>query len=234
MVDFHTHILPQMDDGSKDVQQSLEMLRAYAGQNVDTIVMTPHFCRERESVECFLRRREASYLHLQRVISGEEGLSTILLGSEVRFYDGISRTEEIDQLCIGESRCLLLEMPFEKWNWRIINEVNRLLLNKRFIVILAHIEQYLMYQKSESDFHDLIEMGIVFQINTLNFKKHFSSRIVLKLLKIGSCFVLGTDCHNTTDRRPEFDWASNLISTKLGNEKLHDIYILSKSLLGIG
>ena len=105
MIDFHSHILPNMDDGSESVEQSLDMLRVCAGQNIDTIAATPHFCREKESVNSFLHRRETLFLQI-KLSAEKENLPNILLGSETAFFDGISCNDEIDELCIEKSRCL--------------------------------------------------------------------------------------------------------------------------------
>lgn len=231
MIDFHSHILPNMDDGSSNSGQSLEMLHTCAKQNINTIVATPHFYRNKDSVTSFLRRRDAAYLRLKQKIDGENGLPDILLGSEVKFFEGISRIDEINRLCIGESRCLLLEMPFEKWNWRTLNEVYYLLSTKNLAVIIAHVERYLPYKNNKDNFYDLIEMGAVLQINTSNFRRFRTRKMALDLLKIGDCFVLGTDCHNMTDRKPDFNKAFDVIAAKLGEERMHKINILSKSLL---
>ena len=62
MIDLHTHILPKMDDGASSSDLSLEMLRMEAEQGVDTVVLTPHFYREKEDPSSFLQRRASSSL----------------------------------------------------------------------------------------------------------------------------------------------------------------------------
>ncbi len=61
LIDFHTHILPGIDDGSRNVEMSLRMLAAQREQQVDEIVATPHFYAQKDSVEEFLLRRQCSY-----------------------------------------------------------------------------------------------------------------------------------------------------------------------------
>ena len=90
MIDFHTHILPALDDGSRDVKESEGLLREEVRQGVKQIVATPHFYADRVSVEEFLRRREKSiedlYTHLAQLVEqGEaiaprEGLQTARAG----------------------------------------------------------------------------------------------------------------------------------------------------------
>ena len=59
MVDFHTHILPKMDDGSRSSEESVAMLRMLAEQGIKRVVLTPHYYPEAESPEDCLRRRES-------------------------------------------------------------------------------------------------------------------------------------------------------------------------------
>ncbi|MEI3569540.1 MAG: CpsB/CapC family capsule biosynthesis tyrosine phosphatase [Roseburia faecis] len=65
LIDFHTHILPEIDDGSRNVEMSLNMLAAQREQQVDEIVATPHFYAQKDSVEEFLLRRQRSYEKLK-------------------------------------------------------------------------------------------------------------------------------------------------------------------------
>lgn len=64
MIDFHSHILPGIDDGSASVEESLKLLEMLAEQGVKTVVATPHFYPDRTSVSDFLRRRDAAYQRL--------------------------------------------------------------------------------------------------------------------------------------------------------------------------
>ena len=64
MIDFHTHILPGIDDGSRNSEESIQMLNLEQEQGITKIVFTPHFYANRNSVERFLKRREASYERL--------------------------------------------------------------------------------------------------------------------------------------------------------------------------
>ena len=69
MMDFHTHLLPEMDDGSRSVEESLAMLKQMAAQNINWAAATPHFYAFQESPEQFLKRRSASAARLQKEMS---------------------------------------------------------------------------------------------------------------------------------------------------------------------
>lgn len=111
MFDFHCHILPDMDDGSADVAESLALLSMLSMQGVTGVAATPHFYAFQESPERFLQRRTkaANQLYSQWTAN----LPEVLLGAEIFFYTGISNTEGLNRLCLQETSYLLLEMPFE-------------------------------------------------------------------------------------------------------------------------
>ena len=143
MIDWHSHILPMMDDGSKSFDESISMINALADQGIDTIIATPHFYADDESVEAFLRRRESSYRLLEE--KGYRQDVKIIRGAEVRYYPGISRMEGLDKLTIGDTNLLLLEMPFAKWSEYTVKEVLELANMRGLRIIMAHIERYLSF-----------------------------------------------------------------------------------------
>ena len=231
MIDFHTHILPEMDDGSGSISESIEMLRECWLQGIDTVVLTPHFYRENEDVESFLTRREAAFRELRPIFDNKTDIPCAVLGAEVLFFPGISLCDETSELCIDESRTLLLEMPYEDWTGSIIDEVRKLISVRRFKVIIAHVEKYLPYIHGRNKLYELLDIGAIFQINTSNFKGFIKTQNMLNLLKMSDSFILGTDCHNMDDRKPHFSVAVEAIYKKFGPERMNVIEELEKSLL---
>ena len=125
MTDLHTHILHGMDDGSPDVETSLAMLREEARQGVDTVVLTPHFYRDRERPEHFLARRERAADRLNDAILSlpeeeRRALPRLVLGAEVAWWPNLADCEELPELCIGRTKNLLVELPFTPWNDRML------------------------------------------------------------------------------------------------------------------
>ena len=158
MIDWHCHILPAMDDGSKDVAQSISMLKMLCSQGVDTVIATPHFHANDESVDAFLQRRELSYASLQKEISDLP--IQILQGAEVRYYQGISRMHELKKLRIADSKLLLLEMPFGKWTEYMTRELVELSRIGGLQIILAHVERYPSMQSIDG-MERILESGIM-------------------------------------------------------------------------
>ena len=82
-IDFHTHILPGMDDGAENESVSLQMLEMLKGQGIEIAVLTPHYYRDKNTVEEFLERRNASYNRLLQAAENKD-IPEIMTGAEVR------------------------------------------------------------------------------------------------------------------------------------------------------
>ena len=212
MIDFHTHLLPCMDDGSKSVDESLAMLALMKEQGVDRVMATPHFYANRESAESFLERRERSYLQLKEKMHDAPLLS---LGAEVKYYDGISRLPELQSLRIEGSRLLLLEMPFTRWTECSVREVLDIAAQGRVTPVLAHIERYLS-KENQALLPRLLESGVLVQSNASFFAGYFSRFKAIKMVKNGQIHFIGSDSHNLTDRKPNTGRALDVLEKRMG------------------
>lgn len=220
MVDFHSHILPTLDDGSSSIEESLSLLKMLSEQGIRTACATPHFNANRTTVDDFLALREASYQSLKDSLSGID--INIRCGAEVFYYEGISRLSDINKLCIDGTKLLLLEMPFCKWSESMISEVIHLSCRGDFRIVLAHIERYMIYNGMHI-FERLLESDVIMQVNASFFTELRTRRKALKMLKHGYIHLIGSDCHNTADRPPFIGGALNLIEKKLGADYLRDM-----------
>ncbi len=207
-VDIHSHVLPNMDDGSKSTLESRRMLIKSEEQGIRYLAATPHFYPEENSPEQFLERRQEAADQLRQ--EWQPGLPKILLGAEVYYFDGISRAVEISRLCIEGTSLLLLEMPFVPWTDRMLAEVRYLNERSDLTILLAHIERYLRFQRKRV-WDELLEAGILMQCNA-DFFIHLRTRYkALGMLKKGRIHFLGSDCHNMSARPPHLGEAVRLI-----------------------
>ena len=228
MIDWHSHILPGMDDGSKDVAESLAMLQMQSNQQVATVIATPHFYANDEAVAVFLERRAKAYETLKEQLP--ENAPRILLGAEVRYYQGISRMEDLKDLRIEGSKLLLLEMPMTVWTEYMVRELIEMSSKSSVRIVLAHVERYLRFQK-QSVWDRIAESGILMQVNGSFFTTLASKRKALSLLQEGMVQFLGSDCHNLTNRSPQLGKAYQVIRKKLGDDYLDQMKHYGYSLL---
>lgn len=215
MIDWHSHILPSVDDGSRDAAESVMLLEALAEQGVTTVIATPHFIPNKESALDFVKRRNTAYNELKSVYSS--GAVEIRLGAEVEYYSGISRLLELNELCIEKTNLLLLEMPIARWTEYTVRELTEIATTKNIVLILAHIERSLKLQ-SKKTMQRLFEAGILMQVNATFFTETAAKRKALSLLRGGMVQLIGSDCHNLGSRPPKIGLAYEIISNKLGKD----------------
>lgn len=202
MVDFHTHILPGMDDGSRSLRQSLILLRMERELGVDTVVLTPHFYSAENDPPLFLERRARAWEELSGHLG--PGAPRLLLGAEVQYFDNMDNAEEIGSLCIGSTGVLLLEMPFRPWDERIVRTVLELNGRENIRVVLAHIERYASFCPDEAVWARLRENGILMQVNCSLFSGLLGRNRGMRLFRRGRFQLLGSDCHDPEVRRPNW------------------------------
>jgi len=231
MIDFHTHILPNIDDGCKTISQSVEALSIMKKSGVDVVIATSHYYRSVETIDEFIQRRNQSYkILMEECTQTKAKIPHIILGSEVEYYGGISKNDDLDKLCIDGTGYMLLEMPFVKWDSLILTEVRKISANQGIIPIIAHGDRYIKYKNKISKLNDL---QVPIQINASAFIDPGTSRKYLKLLKTGKVHLVGSDCHNLDDRKPNIDLAYKIIQKQLGEGQVEKINNLGYRIINL-
>ncbi len=227
MIDFHSHFLPGMDDGSASVEESVQMLLLSKKQGVDVIVATPHFDAYRDDLSDFLQRRRIS---LEKIRHDPSSMPEMICGAEVAYFTGIGKSREMKKLCIGSTQLLLVEMPFHRWSARQVEDVCAL-TQQGIIPVIAHIDRYLHTGQLITYLPALAREGVCFQCNADAFLRSSSARRVAGLLKKGYIHFLGSDCHNMQNRPSRIDEAMQIVEQKLGAEFLQQLDASAKALL---
>jgi len=197
--DLHGHFLPGMDDGCKTAEESIQVLQSSYAQGIGRMFATPHYYPV-ETVDAFLERRQAAYGRLmEHMADSNAPMPEICLGAEVAYRAGISREDGLDKLCLGNSRYLLLELPFRQWDSNVVRDIQIMCSTRGITPILAHVERYLDLQSRDS-LESVLELDVLAQMNTGNILRFSNRRMAKKLLKNGVVQLLGSDCHNLTTR----------------------------------
>ena len=221
--DFHSHILPGVDDGSGSVEESIAMLRMMADQGVSHVIATPHFYPNYDDPERFLSRRSRACSALLEQMKGIPGLPDITLGAEVLFFRGMSESDLLPQLTIEKKRCILIEMPPPPWTDAMYRELEAIRTKQGIIPIIAHVDRYISPFRTHGIPGRLAQLPVLVQANAGFFLKPATASMALKLLKADQIQLLGSDCHNLTTRPPELGKAAARIVEKLGQETLDRI-----------
>lgn len=231
-VDFHSHILPGVDDGSRSVEESLEMLRAEARQGIGTVVATPHFYANHDTPERFLRRRAAAWEMLQTAMAHEAGLPEIILGAEVYYFSGISDSDQLHRLTTGQKRYIMLEMPIVPWTQNMYQEMENIYTKHGITPIIAHIDRYISPLRHRQILDRLEELPVLVQANSDFFLRPMTAPLALRMLKEKRIHLLGSDCHNCSTRKPELGRAIEKIEKHIGASALEHLRFYEETVLG--
>lgn len=223
ITDFHSHILPGIDDGSASVEESIALLRLLAEQGVSHVAATPHFYPNYDDLQRFLNRRARAYEALSQAMEAHPGLPQIILGAEVLFFHGMSESELLPQLTFEKKRCILIEMPPPPWTDTMYRELEAIHDRRGLIPIIAHVDRYISPFRTHGIPGHLAQLPVFVQANAGFFRRPTTASLALKLLKADQIQLLGSDCHNLTTRPPEIGMAVSRIAEKLGQNVLDRI-----------
>lgn len=223
VIDFHSHVLPGIDDGSRSIRTSLEILRTSEENGVGIIVATPHFYAWEDRIEQFLEKREAAMRQVQEVWNSDR--LRLFCGAEVAYFEGISRAEKMELLTIKNERnqytgTLLLEMPFQQWDSAVLKEVRILCEERGFRLVIAHLERYLKIAGNKKAVEELLSMPVGVQINAGSLTDWKQRGALIKMFKKGQAQLLGSDCHGMHRRPPNLWEGRRVLEKKLGADFL--------------
>lgn len=223
VTDFHTHVLPGMDDGSASVSESIAMLREAFRQGITHVVATPHFYPQNDSPETFLRRRQAAENRLREQMARESDLPELGVGAEVYYFSGMSDSDALSRLTIGKNRYIMLEMPHSAWSEYMYREIQGIYEKQGLTPIIAHVDRYIRPFRTYGIPRRLEELPVLVQANADFFLDRGTASLALRLLRADRIHLLGSDCHNLTDRAPNLGKAIQVIQNRLGTDALERI-----------
>lgn len=228
MTDLHTHILPGMDDGAQTVEESISMLLTEAEHGVDTVALTPHFYRDKETATEFLARRDAAWNLLQEHTKNIE-CPKMILGAEVAWTPGMADMPELEQLCYQGTKTMLVELPTTPWGDVVYHQLYKLEGRRGIMPMIAHVDRYFRLQSKEN-LQRLLDMGYPIQLSAEALRGIFNRRLAMDLLKYYDALLI-SDCHNMLDRPPNLDSGIKKLKKKLGRDAAWEILDLTDDAL---
>lgn len=217
--DIHSHVLPALDDGSKDMEMSMRMIRMAYEQGVRYMMATPHYYSGHHNPS--VKRVEEAYNALKKEIAKEYNDFTLLLGNEIYYSKGVAEELKDNQIfTLNGSNYVLVEFSFGA-GFSVMYDAVQTLVRKGYVPILAHIERYSNIHGEPGKIRNLVEAGAYIQVNadTLMgsiFNKETS--FAYKLLKQELVHFLGSDCHDDKRRVPRMADAIGKLNKKIDSE----------------
>ncbi len=223
VIDFHTHILPGIDDGSASVEETVKMLELEKAHGIERIIFTPHFYASCDRLERFLERRSNALEQIKPILEQRNDLPKVALGAEVEFFEGMSDCEFLYQLAISGTNCILIEMPMKRWTEDMFSELEGIYQKQRLIPIIAHLDRYIQKFRKYVRPESLLSLPVVIQANAEFFIQNSTRRKALKMLSMDQIHLLGTDAHNLEDRCPNMNEALAIIRKSIGERPINRI-----------
>lgn len=212
MIDFHSHIIHGIDDGAKDIDMSLEMVKISESEGVEFICATPHFITEEFEIT-----REKYIDKLDRLVlaSKEENLKIkILSGLEIYMHPNLPKLYKEKKIWgINDSEYLLIELPmgqFPMYTEDVFYEL--MLLGAK--PILAHPERNIKIMKNHDLIINLIKQGVLMQINAGSLLGDYGKEVkktAEEFVKRNMVHILGSDGHNITSRKTRLKVAYEIV-----------------------
>ncbi|MEE0944817.1 MAG: CpsB/CapC family capsule biosynthesis tyrosine phosphatase [Clostridia bacterium] len=214
MIDFHSHILPAVDDGADDITTALKMLKRAKRDGIDTVVSTSHaYIGDESDIDRFLERRNSAYDELQKAMMADGGdFPEIRLGAELHLKAYMGKYDSVARLAIQGTDYILLEMPYSGWNQDLYEAIYNIQL-MGLKPIMAHIERYMRFR---SEFHNLKALEVLFQVNADSFTHKRMRKTLLELFYGGYIHILGSDMHNLDERKNKLKEACEILCEKFG------------------
>lgn len=231
MIDFHTHVLPGMDDGSVNAVETEKMLVLMAQQGISVVAATPHYDVRRETIQAFLERRKKAVDSFNK----SDKYPKLILGAEV-LCSGlhVCNMENIDRLCIGNTRHLLVETHLNGWQGNIKEELLNLIRVQGITPILAHIERYSASRANMCAIRELKENGAVLQMNAGPFLNKRTVKKALRMFKTENVDLICSDCHGISSRPPNLAEAVEVIREAEGDRKADELMIKAQRIYEMG
>lgn len=220
MIDFHSHILPQIDDGSSSDEESLNMLQEAKKVGFNKIISTSHY------IEQYYECEENERTILLNKLDNNVGELQLYLGSEIYISDKIIELiKERKASTINNSRYVLFELPMNT-KTMLAEETVYKLIGNGYIPIIAHPERYRYVQENLAYVKKLSDMGAMFQSNYGSIIGLYGSKAkstVTQLLKQDLIQFLGTDVHRQKNIYPHIPKIIKKLKKIISEDKIEEI-----------
>lgn len=224
MIDFHSHILPNIDDGSRNMEQTVEILKEAKNAGFNKIISTSHYMEEYYNIDEEQRKKL-----IEEVKEQSQGIE-LFLGSEIYVTGNIVELlKDQKASTINNSKYVLFELPLNTKEIMAKEVIYRLIENN-YVPIIAHPERYKYVQENIEYIMELVDMGALLQSNygsIIGMYGKKSESTVKKLLKEDAVQFLGSDVHREKqvyDKIPKILKKLNKIVSK---EKIDELTIIN-------
>jgi protein-tyrosine phosphatase len=236
MIDLHCHILPNVDDGPKDLAESVEMAKQAVQQGIKTIIATPHHRNEKyeNHGQTIFRQVE----EFNRVLKNENLDLTVLPGQETRIFgEMVEGLETSEILPLNQGKYVFVELPsghVPRYTGQLLFDIQL----KGFVPVIVHPERNQEIVENPEVLYQLVKKGALTQVTASSVSGHFGKSIKkfsLQLIEANLTHFVASDAHNTSNRGFKMVEAYDAIAKNFGIEAVYmfrenaELVVLGKS-----
>ncbi len=222
MIDIHAHLLPGVDDGPERWEETLAMLDTGIMDGISGVVCTSHV------VDCLSEELEnefkEKFSQLKKTVKRKRMGISLWLGSEIHYYASYNDQSEVATLN-GNGKYILLELPFLEIPNDVGETIFRIVLKGR-VPIIAHPERNLTIIQKPKLLYELIQQGVLLQINAGSLMGDFGRKIKrfsTQLFDHQMVHFVASDCHSPRRRPMVLSKAYQAISKRWGEDKAEQV-----------
>ena len=223
MVDIHNHLLYGIDDGSKSIEESIDVLRDLEKSGFTDVILTPHYIKDSR----YSNSRNDNLQRLNRLkkeLKKKNISINLYLGNEIFMDDSIYELLKNDKVSsLNNTNYLLIELPMSGEYPGYLEEF-KYLMSQGYKVVLAHPERYLSFQEDFNLVYQLEDIGVYFQSNIDSLVGKYgpvAESMVKRLLKENKLSFLATDIHTKKHNYDSWNVAKN-VALKYVTEEVFD------------
>lgn len=220
MIDFHNHILPAVDDGSKNLEMSIRMLRHAYEQGITDVVNTVHYQHPKVEQEDISIDRISSEVDSLRAELEKEGIPIkIHIGAEVFFLPNLMQIKDDPLTTFLNSKFMLIEFQVHQLPVSHKTELYNLKLSG-ITPIIAHPERYKFVQDNISIVYDWLNAGCLIQVDAGSVLGSLGKQSAIcaeRIIKNGWCQILGSDSHDDKKRNFCLKESLDIVKYWIGN-----------------
>ena len=228
MIDFHTHILPNIDDGSKSVEETFNLIKEAESVGFDSIISTSHYIENYYEIP--VEERQEWINALSGALEKEKINVDLYLGNEVYFSENIIKLLNENKIAkINNSKYMLFEFAMNIKPINIYDVIYELIQNK-ITPILAHPERYRFVQQDPTLIYELLDTGVLMQTNYASIIGWYGEKaeiLAKKFLESNMISFLGTDVHKQNTIYPKIPEILKKLEEIIGKEKLYELTTLN-------
>lgn len=233
MIDLHCHILPGVDDGAKNIQDSILMAEKAVSQGITHILCTPHHMNGIYENTATKVIRDVE--RLQDVLDKKGIPLTLLEGQEVRIFGTLLDAIDSNEILFTdlENKYILIEFPTSDVPL-YTEQLFLKLLSLGHTPVIVHPERNMYFREEPNRLIPFIEMGVITQLTAPSILGIFGKKIQktsIQMMKQNLLHTVASDAHNLNHRTFYLKEAYDYIGMKFGIEKVREMQTISRDLI---